>query len=175
VIDDRIRDGERIAELLASELTGLETGPLADVAVVDADPGATPSPDGTRAYAVAHRDERIGVVTIYPSRACVRLQPGSLEDLLQAGSLDDTVLEDLLQAGSPDDTGREGPLDDVLRERSPGDHSRAEPPGEDAQTDPGATHESSVPAARGALVLPVESGAGVKRAIDTLRVLLGGD
>jgi hypothetical protein len=76
MVEDRIGDGERIAQLLASELTGLETGPLAAVAVVGADPGATPTPEGTRAYDVAYRDERIGSVLIYPGRACVRLHAG---------------------------------------------------------------------------------------------------
>jgi hypothetical protein len=163
VIDDRIRDGERIAELLASELTGLETGPLADVAVVDADPGATPTPDGTRAYAVAHADERIGVLTMYPRRACVRLQESSLEENLQAGSLDGTV-----QEKSPEAIQREG---------STGEHPSVDPPEEEAQTDREVARESSAPAARegGTVVLWVESGAGVKHATDTLRVLLGGD
>jgi len=83
MVEDAITDPGRIAELLASELTGLETGPLAAVEVVDADRDATPSPDVTLAYAVAHDQDRIGRVLLYPDRAVVELDgvgnvPGDL-------------------------------------------------------------------------------------------------
>jgi hypothetical protein len=69
MVDDRVTDGARIAELLASELTGMATGALDRVAVTDADPSATPSASGTRAYRVTLADEAIGAVTIYPASA----------------------------------------------------------------------------------------------------------
>jgi hypothetical protein len=73
MVEDAITDPVRIAELLASELTGLATGPLAAVTVVDADPDATPSPDGTVAYAIEHDGRRVGRVTLYPGHAAVEL------------------------------------------------------------------------------------------------------
>jgi hypothetical protein len=75
VVDDRITDGERIAQLLASELSGLAVGPLADVTVTDANPDATPTESGTLAYALALEDERTGEVYMYPDRVRVELDP----------------------------------------------------------------------------------------------------
>lgn len=66
MVDDRITDGKRIAQLLSSELSGRETGPLADVAVADADRSAEPSDEGAVAYRVTYRGERVGTVRIYP-------------------------------------------------------------------------------------------------------------
>jgi hypothetical protein len=87
MVEDRITDGRRIAQLLASELTGLETGPLAAVSVTDADPDAEPSADGTVAYTIAHGGERVGIVRIYPERVVVTL--GELE-----GAAEQTVVVD---------------------------------------------------------------------------------
>lgn len=51
---DRLRDGHRVAELLASELeSGATSGAFA---VTDADPDVEPAPDGALAYRV--RDDR---------------------------------------------------------------------------------------------------------------------
>jgi len=52
MVQDRLRDGTRIAQLLASELTG-NHGSLATAVVVDADPGVEPTADGALAYRVA--------------------------------------------------------------------------------------------------------------------------
>lgn len=49
----RERDPKRIAQLLASEVTGRSAGPLGRVTVVDAEPEATPSADGALAYRLA--------------------------------------------------------------------------------------------------------------------------
>jgi hypothetical protein len=53
MVEDRLRDGTRIAQLVASELTG-DRGRLAQVVVVDADPDVEPTEDGAVAYRVAH-------------------------------------------------------------------------------------------------------------------------
>jgi len=66
MVEDRITDGKRIAQLLSSELSGRTRGALADVAVVDADPDSEPSPSGTDAYGIAAGDRRIGAVVLYP-------------------------------------------------------------------------------------------------------------
>jgi hypothetical protein len=73
MVDERVTDGKRVAQLLASELTGLETGPLETVDVTDADPGADPSPEGTVAYRVTAGGEAVGAVVMYPDRVVVDL------------------------------------------------------------------------------------------------------
>ncbi len=73
MVEDAITDGRRIAELLASELTGLQRGPLGAVSIVDADRDAEPTPDGTLAYGIALDDERVGSVEMRPTAAVVTL------------------------------------------------------------------------------------------------------
>ncbi len=55
MVEERITDGRRIAELLASEVEG-RAGALAGLSVVDATPDIEPTTDGARAYDVVHRD-----------------------------------------------------------------------------------------------------------------------
>lgn len=69
MVEDRITDSKRIAQLLSSELSGRDHGALAEFAVVDADTDAEPSPDGTDAYGVAVRGERVATVRLYPEAA----------------------------------------------------------------------------------------------------------
>lgn len=69
MVQDRVSDGKRIAQLLASELTGLETGPLEAVAVTDADEDAMPADGGTFAYRIATDGEAVATVTLYPEYA----------------------------------------------------------------------------------------------------------
>ncbi|ADD03779.1 uncharacterized protein Nmag_0187 [Natrialba magadii ATCC 43099] len=52
MVEDRITDGTRIAQLLSSELDGREDGGLESLAVTNADKDAEPTADGTRAYDV---------------------------------------------------------------------------------------------------------------------------
>lgn len=53
MVQDRLRDGTRIAQLVASELTG-DREALDQVVVTDADPEVEPTADGAFAYRVAH-------------------------------------------------------------------------------------------------------------------------
>ena len=53
MVQDRLRDGTRIAQLVASEITG-DRESLTGVVVVDADPDVEPTDDGALAYRVAH-------------------------------------------------------------------------------------------------------------------------
>ncbi|KOX91915.1 hypothetical protein [Haloarcula rubripromontorii] len=69
MVKDRITDGRRIGQLLASELTGLQRGPLADVSVVDADRDVEPTPDGAFAYRVTTDDTEVAVVEVTPETA----------------------------------------------------------------------------------------------------------
>jgi len=66
MVEDRVTDGKRIAQLLASELSGREDGDLDTVSVVDADPDAEPVPDGSTAYRVAVREMVVAEAVIYP-------------------------------------------------------------------------------------------------------------
>ena len=69
MVEDRVTDGKRIGQLLASELTGLERGALAEVSVVDADPDVEPTADGTFAYAVEYQGDRVATVHVTPATA----------------------------------------------------------------------------------------------------------
>lgn len=80
MVEDVITDGRRIAELFASELTGLKRGPLAAVDIVDADADATPTADGAFAYAIEHEGERVGTVAIRPDAAVLDLGTESVNE-----------------------------------------------------------------------------------------------
>jgi len=73
MVEDRITDGKRIGQLFASELTGLERGPLGTVSVEDADPDAEPSPEGTYAFRVTADGDRLGTVTVTDETARLEL------------------------------------------------------------------------------------------------------
>lgn len=70
MVEDRLSDGRRIAELLSSELTG-HGGSLAPLAVVDAEPEVEPTPDGSFAYAVAADGVSLAELYVQPDRARV--------------------------------------------------------------------------------------------------------
>jgi hypothetical protein len=76
MVEDRITDGKRIGQFLASELTGLEAGVLAHVEVRDADPDAEPTGEGSHAYRIAYRDERIASVVLLPGAIEIQLEGG---------------------------------------------------------------------------------------------------
>jgi len=74
MVEDRITDGKRIAQLLASELTGLERGPLRSVSVVDADRDVEPTPAGATAYRLEADGETVGTVAVTPETVRLELQ-----------------------------------------------------------------------------------------------------
>jgi hypothetical protein len=76
MVEDRITDGKRIAELLSSEVTGNENPPYDAMAVTDADPEVAPTPDGERAYSVTFEGERLARVFVQPDRVRVELDSG---------------------------------------------------------------------------------------------------
>lgn len=76
MVEDRITDGRRIAELLSSELAGRDDGELARVAVVDADPDVEPTADGARAYDVARDGERFARAFVHDDRAHLEFEAG---------------------------------------------------------------------------------------------------
>lgn len=76
MVDERITDGRRIAELLSSELHGRSDGALGAVEVGDADTDVEPSPDGALAYRIALAGEPFGEVFVHPDRVRVELRAG---------------------------------------------------------------------------------------------------
>jgi len=79
--DHCITDGERIAELLASEIDGRERGPLGRVALVDVREGVDPGPDGTFAYGIAvdesgGPEDRLADVSLHDERARLDVRRG---------------------------------------------------------------------------------------------------
>jgi len=76
MVEDRITDGRRIAELLSSELDGREDGDLAAVAVANADRDVEPAAEGARAYDVTHTDERLARVFVHEDRAHLEFEAG---------------------------------------------------------------------------------------------------
>jgi hypothetical protein len=85
VVEERLSDGHRIAQLLASEVDGDE-GRLPGVAVVDADRDVEPTPDGAFAFAVADvagagddadgEPIRLAAVYVHPDRVRVEVLVG---------------------------------------------------------------------------------------------------
>ncbi|WP_042662123.1 hypothetical protein [Haloferax sp. ATB1] len=70
MVVDSLSDGTRIAQLLASEVTGHEDA-FSVLSVVDADADVEPTDDGALAYAVAADGERVAEVYVQPDRARV--------------------------------------------------------------------------------------------------------
>lgn len=99
MVEERITDGRRIAELLASEVTGRE-GDLAGLAVARADREVEPTPDGARAYDVVRSPEDDGTdaadeggdtlasVFVQPDRARVEVRVAPERTLTAARGLD---------------------------------------------------------------------------------------
>jgi hypothetical protein len=81
MVEGSISDPTRVAQLLASELTGLSTPPLDRVGVVDADESAEPTPEGTVAYAIAVDDATVGRVLLYPDTVTVAFEDLSLSEI----------------------------------------------------------------------------------------------
>jgi hypothetical protein len=76
MVEDRITDGKRIAELLASEVTGHEGPPYDEMGVVDANPDVEPTVDGARAYGVERDGDRLARVFVQPDRVRLELYAG---------------------------------------------------------------------------------------------------
>lgn len=153
MVRDEVRDGERIARLLSSEVHGHRRGPLGRLSVVDADPDVEPCPGGAFAYAIdvvgddeaeaAGTGRRIASVFAEPERARVAFEAGAaaaVEAVDAAGSPGLRLLSSASAEGS-------------AREES-GDH------GPDAGDDD-----------PDAVVVAVENGAAVKPALRVVRAV----
>ncbi len=93
MVEDRVTDGRRIAQLLASELTGLGRDTLGTVSVVDADRDVEPSPAGGLAYRLERDGERLGRVLVHEEAATLELRtaatdgPSAVVDAADAAGL----------------------------------------------------------------------------------------
>lgn len=67
MVTDRLRDGVRIAQLLASEVTG-DQGRLNALTLTDADTDVEPTLDGALAYRITREDEPIVDAYVQPDR-----------------------------------------------------------------------------------------------------------
>ena len=74
--DERVTNGKRIAQLLASEVTGRTDGPLGRLAVTNADPDVEPSVDGALAYEIERDGEPFATVSVQSDRARIDLCTG---------------------------------------------------------------------------------------------------
>ena len=76
MVEERLADGMRIAQLLASEVTGRTDGPLGKLVITDADPDVEPTVDGGSAYLIERDDQPLGEVFVQPDRVRVELREG---------------------------------------------------------------------------------------------------
>ncbi|MHC3437024.1 hypothetical protein ACYJ1Y_02750 [Natrialbaceae archaeon A-gly3] len=88
MVEDRITDGRRIAQLLASELEGREDGELARFSVADADRDVEPTEDGARAYDISHDGDRLAQVFVHPDRTRIVFEVGPDAALEAAKAVD---------------------------------------------------------------------------------------
>lgn len=76
MVDERVTDGKRIAELLSSEVTGHENDPYGEMRVGNADRDVEPTAEGERAYDVLLDGEHLADVYVMPDRARMELRTG---------------------------------------------------------------------------------------------------
>ncbi|WP_020220840.1 hypothetical protein [Halarchaeum acidiphilum] len=98
MVERELDDGKRIAQLLASEVSGRESGPFDRAAVTDADPDVEATLAGAHAYDVTFEDERIASVYVLPERVRVEFVTG-LDAAKRAA--DDAGLRARPRAASP--------------------------------------------------------------------------
>lgn len=76
MVERELADGTRIAQLLASELTGRERGPLGALSLTDVDSDVEPTDAGAHAYDVVRDGDPVAEVFVSPARARVEFAVG---------------------------------------------------------------------------------------------------
>jgi len=76
MVERRVTDGVRIAQLLSSELDGREDGALDRLAVTNADRSVEASPEGERAYDVEREGEAFARAFVHEDRVRLELESG---------------------------------------------------------------------------------------------------
>jgi len=74
MVERRVTDGVRIAQLLSSELDGREDGALGLLAVINADRSVEASPEGERAYDVERDGESFARAFVHEGRVRLELE-----------------------------------------------------------------------------------------------------
>jgi hypothetical protein len=102
MVGERLTDGVRIGQLLASEISGNE-GRLRDLALEDADPDVEPTPDGALAYRVVRDGDDPGGDLV----AEVYVQPDRLriEFVARSGERGDETDRPAVAADAASDAG----------------------------------------------------------------------
>lgn len=76
MVEDELTDGVRIAELVASEVTGHEDAPFDAFSVEAADLDVEPTVEGARAYDVAQDGTVLATIFVHPDRAHLEFHSG---------------------------------------------------------------------------------------------------
>lgn len=76
MVEDELTDGVRIAQLVASEITGHEDAPFDALSVQDAALDVEPTVEGARAYDVAHDGTVLATMFVHPDRAHLEFGTG---------------------------------------------------------------------------------------------------
>ena len=76
MVERRVTDGVRIAQLLSSEVDGREDGALDRLAVTNADTDVEGTADGERAFDVTLDGDALGAVFVHDEYARLELQRG---------------------------------------------------------------------------------------------------
>lgn len=74
--EDELTDGVRIAQLVASEVTGHEDAPFDVLNVEGTDLDVDPTVEGARAYDVAHEGTVLATMFVHPDRAHLEFRTG---------------------------------------------------------------------------------------------------
>lgn len=85
MVIDRITDGKRIGQLLASEIHGHERDGLGELEIADADRDAEPTESGAFAFAIESDGDRIAEVYVHPDRLRVEFS-SAVETVAEAGT-----------------------------------------------------------------------------------------
>ncbi|OYR48390.1 hypothetical protein [Halorubrum sp. Ea8] len=112
MVADRLTDGVRIGQLLASEVSGNE-GRLRDLALADADPDVEPTTDGALAYRIVREGEaggdgvgrEVAEVYVHPDRVRVEFVGGDADR--ETDAVDSSDAPDIpgLAAAAADEAG----------------------------------------------------------------------
>ncbi|WP_458205830.1 hypothetical protein [Haladaptatus sp. NG-SE-30] len=76
MVEDRITDGVRIAQILSSEIDGREDPPLDSLAIVNANRDVEPTDDGALAYEIDQDGEVVASVFVQPDRVRIDISDG---------------------------------------------------------------------------------------------------
>ena len=89
MVEERITDGRRIAELFGSEIDGRTDGELGRVSVVDANEDVDPTVGGAHAYDLKRSGPRFARVFVHPDRIHLEFAAGQdvAIDVAESGGL----------------------------------------------------------------------------------------